>query len=494
MASRSPAPRLLLLAALAVSAGLCGCGLLKTTAELPSRVAGAALGPGATPPPLDPNLVQARFMRFADIFALEIARATREFAERTGTPEGRIQALTWRTDYTNGLWRLAGGQQPYAAVFDGIVVITYLRKVHEERWLSRWGEANRPMIDSLVQLEEGVWSIADEGLTDEQLRQVREIVATWLAGDPASHVVDVAKLPGFGDLTGQSKAGPGSVVGEITSLISVDPLSGLEPAVREVQQTRLLAERAFYYLQRLPELLSARVELLALRSSQSAEVGGALASVERASQAAASLAATAEALPASFATEREAAFTQLSRELTVQREGLVHDLETARAPLTELLEGTRGTAEAGRAMADSLTETLQALDTFVGRFAGKDQEPSGSAPPSSAPSAADGEPAGRPFDITDYGATAERIGVAARELGTTIATLERSLPEVRRVLDEFAARADRSLDHAALRALQLLCAALAGTALASLLVRRISLRWKVAVERSTQLARSPEAD
>jgi hypothetical protein len=344
------------------------------------------------------------------------------------------------------------------------------------------------MLDSLLRLEEGVWALAAEGLSEEQLGHVRSIVATWLAGDPADRIAEVAKLPGFADLVGRSSGAPSSVVGELTGLLSVDPLAGLEPAVRELGQARLLAERAFYYAQRMPEVVTARVELLLLNSAQTAEVSGALASVERVSHAAASLAATAEGLPASFAAERDAALTQISSELTAQREGLVRDLESARAPLVELLEDTRGTAEAGRAMADSLTATLQALDAFVGRFAGKDEEePAGEPAPVRTAIDATGEPApaGRPFDITDYGATAERIGVAARELGTTIATLERSLPEVRRVLDEAAARADRSLDHASMRALQLLGAALAGSALAILLVRRISLRWRVAGERSS---------
>lgn len=457
-----------------VAASVCGCGLLRSTVEAPGRVVSAAR-PGKKAPPVDPNLVQARFMRFADVFAVEITDATRAFSERAGTPEARIQALTWRIDHTNAMWRLASGQRPFAALLDGILTITFLRNAHERRWLAEWGEADRPMLDALVRLEQGIWSLAAEALTEAQLAQVRSLVETWLAGDPASLVVDVAKLPGFDDLAGPDQ-GKGSIVGELTGLLSVDPLSGLEPAVREVAQTRLLLERFFYYLQRMPEIVSARVEILVQRSGQSAEVSGALASVERVSLAAASLAATAEALPASFATEREAALAQISAELTAQRAGLVADLETARAPLAELLEETRGTAEAGRDMSDSLAEALRVLDAFVGRFMEDGGEPAGATALAEPPAGASAEPAGRPFDITDYGTAAERIGVAARELGTTIATLDRSLPEVQRVLEEAAARADRSVDHAFARALQFLGVALAGAVLALLVVRRIAPR------------------
>src|SRR5688572_916167 len=257
-------------------------------------------------------------MRFAD----EITRATQAFAEQAGTPEARVQALTWRIDYTNSLWRLASGQRPFAALFDGIAVITFLRDLHERHWLAVWGEADRPMLEALVRVEDGVWDLAAEGLSNEHMAEVRRIIATWMAGDAASRVTDVAKLPGFVELTGGKEGSPG-LVGEITNLMRVDPLSGLEPAVREMAQGRELLERTLYYLQRQPEILSARVELLVLRASQTSETIGTLASVERVSLAAASLAETAAALPASFAAEREAALTQISAELTAQRAGLV---------------------------------------------------------------------------------------------------------------------------------------------------------------------------
>jgi len=457
---------------LVLAGGLTGCGLLKTTAEMPGRVATAALNPGGKPAPADPLLMQTRFMRFADLFATEVEQATLAFAERTGTPEGRIQALEWRIDYANAIWRLASGSRPYAALFDAIIVITFVRHVHEQHWSERWGEADRPMVEALTRLEESVWSLTAEGLPEPYLGQVRQIVADWMAGDPTSRISEVAKLPGFTELGGTSRANPG-LVSELTSLVRLDTLSGLEPMVREVAQSRQLLERIFYYLQRQPELLSARVELLVLRASHSPEAQGTLASVERVSQAAASLAATAAALPASVAAEREAALAQLSAELTAQRAGLVADLETARAPLVEILTETQGTAEAGRAMADSLTGTLTALDAFVGRFDDGDEPP---AAPEVAPEA-DQEvapaPASKPFDVAEYGLAAERIGVAAHELEQTIATLERSLPEVQRVLDETTARAARAIDHAWKRALQLVGFALGGLVLALVIVRRV---------------------
>jgi ABC-type transporter Mla subunit MlaD len=341
------------------------------------------------------------------------------------------------------------------------------------------------MLDALVRLEEGAWGAAKEGLTDPQLAEVHKVIDGWLAGDEASRVTDITRLPGFVDIT-SAQSSTGNLFSGITDLVRVDPLSGLDPAVREVAQVRQLGERAFYYLQHVPELMSTRVELMALRSSQSPEVAGTLASVERVSEAAASLAATAEALPAQVSAEREAALAQVSAELTAQREGLVRDLETAREPLGELLVNTRGTVEATRALSESLTETLRVLDAFVGRFAKKEGEQPAGAPAGIAPAAAEtaSTPPGRPFDITEYGAAAEQIGAAVRDLGTTIATLDKSLPQVQQALAEAAAQGERSVDHVFESAYRLLAAALAGSALTVLLVRWISSRTRAASERS----------
>jgi hypothetical protein len=34
-------------------------------------------------------------------------------------------------------------------------------------------------------------------------------------------------------------------------MLGIDPLSGLDPAIREIEQTRALAERTIYYMQRV---------------------------------------------------------------------------------------------------------------------------------------------------------------------------------------------------------------------------------------------------
>lgn len=104
-ASRSGASGALLPILLVSGASLCSCGLLRTATAAPGKVVSGVLP--SKPPPVDPAVFQARFMRFADLFAVEITKAAREFAELAGTSEARIQALSWRIEYTNALWTQA---------------------------------------------------------------------------------------------------------------------------------------------------------------------------------------------------------------------------------------------------------------------------------------------------------------------------------------------------------------------------------------------------
>jgi hypothetical protein len=463
-------PGPLLIACLSV--GLTGCGLLRTAVETPGRLTSAVFDPGTKA--VDPRLVQQRLMRFADLLALEVTHATQEFSDLSGSTEGRLQALSWRLDYTSTMWRLASGPQAFAGLFDTIVLVTGVRAAHEEHWLTKWGEADRPMVESLKRLEQAAWELCGEALQPDQLAEVRQIIERWMAGDRTSRITEAARIPSFVDLADPSHKAGGGVMSELTALVNVDPLVGLEPAVREVEETRQLAERGLYYLQRMPELLSVRVELQLLRSSRSPEVLGALESVQRVSEAAASLATTAEALPANVSAEREAAVAQIAAELSAQRAGLLHDLDQAREPLVELLDNAHRTLDSGQAMSASLTETLRVLDSFVARFTSEPEPGAEAKVPAPAP-AAEAEPA-KPFDIVEYGVAAERIGVAAKELGLAISTLDRSLPEVQRVLDETVVRGERSVDHLFVRACQWLGLALAGAAIAVVVVRRSTRR------------------
>jgi hypothetical protein len=449
------------------------CKLFTTAVNVPGNIASDLSGGRKKPTErLPPSLLQTGVMRFADTFAARVTQASQEFADKADTPEARIQALTWSTGQSTSAYTIATGSNPNLAVLDMIVLVSLGRLVHEEYWLPKvWGEADRPMVEAFAQMEEKVWEVAKQVLSPEQQEAVRTTLRDWRNQHPDMGITAFVKLPVFQDLV--STRGPDEVKKgpNLGDLLSVDPLSGLEPAVRELEQTRLFAERTVFYLQRAPILLQNQVELLTMKLLRIGEVRGALADSERVSKAAESLAATAAALPEAVAREREAAVQQISKELALQRQGLLGDLESAEAPSRKILGEARATLEAGAQMSTALQGAIATLDTFLGRFdkpAAADGAPLAPAGPAAEP--------GKPFDVSEYGEAATRLGAAAHEIDSLVQNLDQKLPQVQRILDEAAQRGEQTIDHAFVRGLELGLALIAAAGLALFAVRRSAPR------------------
>lgn len=444
------------------------CKLLTATVNAPSNVAGM-LGGGSKHKALPPNLVQAGVMRYADTFSARITQATLDFAEKAGTPEARIQGMTWAIGQSTSAFTIASGPNANVALLDLIVLATLGRMVHEEYWMPKvWGEADRPMVEAFAQMEKEAWATAAHVLDPGQQDAVREVLSDWREKNPDMGITAFVRLPAFRELLESGKATDSNLGTNLGDLLAVDPLSAMEPAVREIEQARLFAERAMFYAQRAPIILSTQIELLGLKLMRIPEIHSALGDSQRISLAAASIAETAASLPESVRVEREAAIRQISEELTLQRQGLIADLEKAQEPAAKLLTDTRATLEAGTQMSTALQGAIAALDGFIAGF--EEPEPPPGTPPPPA------EPPGKPFDVVEYGTAATQVATAAQELNELVATLDASLPEVQRVLDEAALQGDRVVDNAYARGLKLGLILIAAAALAVLVVRWISAR------------------
>jgi hypothetical protein len=192
----------------------------------------------------------------------------------------------------------------------------------------------------------------------------------------------------------------GSELDSVFNLLALDLMAGLDPATREIAQSRLFAERAFYVTQKLPTLLRWQTELLSLNATRQPAAQEAIASATQISAAVTRLAAFAERLPAQISAER--------------REVLLA-LEAQEAKLTPLVNEVRQTLAAGGQMSVSLNTTLTTFDALMKRF--------GVGEPGAATAATNAEP----FRIQDYGEAAARFEATARELTGLLVTLDKTL-------------------------------------------------------------------
>jgi hypothetical protein len=267
---------------------------------------------------------------------------------------------------------------------------------------------------------------------------------------------------------------PAASSSSLLGVVGLDPLAGLEPTAREIERSREVAERALFFIERAPRLMTLEIEMGLLRARGSEEVRLALSDLDRVTATLESFAVTAANLTADISKEREAAVHQVSEVLAQQRAGLLNDLTTASAPLGSMLQQTQGALAAGERMSAELTGTVHAVDAFVGKLAGppKTAAEAAAAPPPPAEPA----PPAKPFDINEYGAAVERVGVTANQLTALINTLDQRLPEVQRVLDETTARGERAITHATTQLLIAGLILIAATAVAVLLVRYFGAR------------------
>lgn len=175
---------------------------------------------------------------------------------------------------------------------------------------------------------------------------------------------------------------------------------GLDPAVREVTRTRLFAERAMFTAQRMPFLVRWQIELLTDEFLRNSQVAAALTN-------ATSLAQSADRLSLAVQSGSRTA-AQLPDRITAEREALVKALEAQEGKLRELSVEVSRTLAAGDKMSTSLNQTLVTFDALMKRF-GVGEPPSGP-PDTNSP----------PFNILDYGRTADQITAMARELDVLI--------------------------------------------------------------------------
>jgi hypothetical protein len=216
------------------------------------------------------------------------------------------------------------------------------------------------------------------------------------AQDPEVKLVGFVHFSEIAESTGinlESQTSPGSLF----SLLGLDPLAGIDPAVRQIEQTRMLAERALFYMQRMPYLLDLQTDRVIGMATLAPPVSRADESLERVSAAMADFAKFSGELPASFTRGREALLQQISGELLRQQ-----------TELRALLPQLQTTLASGTDTAAAVDSAIVALDRLLERFPAR--EPRGTA-------------TGRPFDATEYSAAATEIARTARELKELIEAL-----------------------------------------------------------------------
>jgi hypothetical protein len=404
---------------------------------------------------------QLKVMRFADEYGGRIRDPLQALSLESPSAELRLAAQNWRITQSTAAYTIASGPNPVVNALDMIVLATLSRIVIQDYWKKElYGERASQLLDVHRNLEDQSWKLVESVLDFDQITQLRAVIEQWRAENPKARAVAQIRFTDFAAIQRRpdSKAHGG---GSLFALIGLDPLRNLDPAVREIEQTRQLAERTIYYLQRAPSLLDMQIERLVYQLAIMPEAKQTLAGVERIGGAAEAIGRLTHDAPAIIANERHAIIAELTAAL--------HQEE---ARMQELLIEVRGVLNAGAQTSDSVGATVAALDAFVGRFQPKGLQPAATSA------------AGRPFDITEYAATARELASTAQSVQALLVQADASSAAVERLASVATQDLRDVVDHAFWRGVALIAVLALSTLVAALTYRYAAARMPTTYARA----------
>jgi hypothetical protein len=394
--------------------------------------------------------LQARNMRYADMYVGTLMEATRRLEMAEGDPQQRYALSGWLLAEANAAYTAASADNAYLGCLDLVTLATLSRMTIEQIGPERFPEQAASVLAVHRELENSAWELAAGILTPDQQSDLRRVLVEWRDRHPDSEIAPFVRFQEFVSevptASGKNKVTmPSSLMG----FVGLDPMAGLDPAVRQVEQSRLLAERALYYAQRLPIIFDLQLDRSVNRLAAGPESQKLQQQTTSLTASAARFAAVAEALPGTISAEREALIRQLNDTLNAQA-----------ATLRPMLVEMRGTLEAGSATAASVDQATRSIDALVARFAKKPGEPD----------------TDKPFDITEYTQAAAEIARAATVLDQLTGSVGTQSPRLGAALDAGAAQGRSLVDYFFVRVAWLIALLCLGLLATLLLYRRLTPR------------------
>jgi hypothetical protein len=396
------------------------------------------------------DVLQQQIMRFADSYAATVAQACDDVSAKATNATVRLTLLRWKLGQATSAYTDATGENPVVNALDMLVLTTMARMVIEDYGVQTYGDAIQPLLEAHCRLETNAWTLAGGVLKPAQIKELKDLIAEWRAKNPNQRYIGPIRFREFVAALGKTptKANSGST--SLFSLLYLDPLAGLDPTAAAIEETRDLGERAMYYSQRMPMLLSWQVEVLAYQLAGQPESQQVLNDANRLATASEIFAKAAQQLPQVINDQRQAAIQQILDGLTGQGN-----------KSRELLADTRSTLDSAGVAATNINAAIQSLTAFVQYVS-----PTNGGPPSATNH--------HPFNVLDYGAAAAQIGEAANNLNTLLASVNQSAPQIKQLGQQTKADADEVVRHAFLYGVALVMILLVGSVLAGLVYRSLT--------------------
>jgi hypothetical protein len=414
--------------------------------------------------------LQLELMSYADRYAAVVAQVIDDVERLGPPPETRRAVLGDMVFSAAAAFTVAADPDPQLALLDMVVMTTLGRIVYEDYWRQRLGEPADPVIAAFQKLERDIWTVAAPILNQDQQQELRERIATFHADNPELSTFSHLRFADFPSTRASStlkKKKSGGIFGSVRNITD------------QVEQTRIMAERAMYLSTRLPLLTGGFADIWVSRLSFNPAVEELREDMHTFALVSDRLATVAEQLPEQLTTERKDAIEQLVREAdTLRYDAIEHMMKGIAEERQEML---RQFIEEEKRLGGLLTElrhTLTEANTLTVSVDALAQRLDIGVPTEP------GEPA-EPFVIEDYRRTIVDTGVVVEQLNGLVQTTnellnspgaDRLVPSLVEAINEAGETSEDLVDHSFIRAAFLILFALVGYVIARLCYRWLAMR------------------
>lgn len=376
---------------------------------------------------------------FADRYTTQLVAATDAILRENPTPEQRRLAHQVKLVSVSGIYDIVTNAEPFAKLMDLLMVVTLqsYRWIDEDMADNTFGARSGPLIQAIRGLRVDIWNVAGRVLRPEQLQQLDALILDWRKRNPH---VDILAYLRFDEVAGQR--GPNA----LDEIKASGLFAEIAEATKVADDARLLAERAFYQMKRMPFLMTWQMEALMNEALAKPELTQSLNTAKTIANATDRTSIAVTKLPDQIAKEREA-IVNLLEDRNGRLAKLFGEVRTTTAAAEQLTARVHQVAESGerltlnlRDTATGVTGTSHALDQLLAKHAG---------PP---------KPNAKPFEIEPYVKASTEINQTVAGLNTLLGatdTLMVKKPWVAPVQD-INALVHAQIDHVFWRALMLI--------------------------------------
>jgi len=344
--------------------------------QQPEQVVIAPLGSGGTVSSgMTREELEDHVRRFADRYFTRITLAANEARDQSTSAENKRLMHDWKTVSHAAIVEVAIGPNAVTNLLDMMVLTRLSRLVVENYWIPehfKKEDVAAKFLQAFVDLEEDIWTVADDVLTAQHQDELKFLVDQWHAENPDQYYPWYVRLSNF---SGQRAA----------SLAAVQQSGGMLKEVARAREAaeeiQAFGERVLFYLQRAPALTTNEFESSASSILGGPEISRLIGDMDRFVVA---LEGFVEVID-DFPEDRVHAVDQLMDRVSQEREVMLRDLSKAEPGI--------------RAVLADLQPVLESLEKIV--VTAKTPNPNSDA---------------KPFDINEYRALAAESAVTVAEL------------------------------------------------------------------------------